>query len=292
MKPVFLSMMAVLTLPVWALGAPVISDNFETDTSANYAVVNDGTLNGTSLFGFDYIAAGIPLAPRSAVGDKGGLRFTANDSAAAVDALTAFHSTAVAAPHYKLTVDAFWKFTGTAATTEHAHIGVGGNGTSFNSVFTPISGSGSFIAFTGDGGSASDYRWFLDAAHGGPTTVNSSDPSYLGHGANNTGAFYQSLFPAPPATFAGSPGNIWTTVTIEVDNGNISYFFDGQLTMKGTYTGALDGQVSLGIADTFTSVDPGTVFLYYDNLEVEIIPEPATLSLLGLAGLALLRRRR
>jgi hypothetical protein len=274
-----------------AAGNIVISDNFETDTSANYTVVNDGTPNGTSLFNFDYIAAGIPLAPRSTAGDIGGLRFTANDSAVAVDALTAFHNTGVAAPHYKLTVDVYWKFTGTTATTEHAHVGVGGNGTTFNQVFTPISGSGSFIAFTGDGGSGSDYRWYLDSANGGPTTVPNSDPSYLGHGSNNTGAFYQALFPSPPATVAGSPGNIWTTLSIEVNSGTISYYFDNQLTFQGPYTGSLDGKVSLGIADTFTSVDPGTVFLYYDNLEVEVIPEPATLAGLALVGLVALRRR-
>lgn len=280
-------------LPSAGLAAAVITDNFETDTSANYTVVNDGTPNGTTLFGFDYVAAGIPLAPRSAVGDKGGLRFTANDSAAAVDAFTAFHNTSISAPHYQLTVDVYWKFTGTTATTEHAHVGVGGDGVTFNQLFTPISGSGSYIAFDGDGGSASDYRWFLDGAHGGPTTVPNTDPSYLGHGSNNTGAFYQSLFPSPPATVAGSPGNIWTTLTIDVDNGTISYYFDGQLTIQGTYTGSLDGKVSLGIADAFgSSVDPGTVFLYYDNLAVEIIPEPTSLLCLGLAGLIALRRHR
>ncbi len=283
---------ATAALSTYASASIAISDDFEIDTSANYTVVNDGTPNGTTLFNFNYIAAGVPQAPRSAPGDIGGLRFTANDSAAAVDAFTAFHNTSIAAPHYKLMVDVFWKFTGTAATTEHAHVGVGGNGTTFNQLFTPISGSGSYIAFDGDGGSASDYRWFLDAAHGGPTTVPNTDASYLGHGSNNTGAFYQSLFPSPPATVAGSPGNIWTTVTIEVNNGTISYYFDGQLTMQGTYTGALDGKVSLGIADAFGgSVDPGTVFLYYDNLEVEIIPEPASLALLALGSLVGLRRR-
>ncbi len=64
----------------------------------------------------------------------------------------------------------------------------------------------------------------------------------------------------------------------------------GRPSRRPTLSGAGD-KVSLGIADTFTSVDPGSVFLYYDHLEVEVIPEPAALSLLGLAGVALLRRR-
>lgn len=275
-----------------SFASAAISDDFEVDSSANYTVVNDGTPNGTVSFAFDYAAAGIPLAPRSALGAGKGLRFTANDSAGAVDAFTAFHNTAINAPHYKLTVDVFMAFDGASGTTEHAHVGVGGNGTTFNQVFSPISGSGAFIAFTGDGGSASDYRWYLDTANGGPTTIPNSDPSYLGHGSNNTGTFFQSLFPSPPASVAGSPGNIWTTLEIEVNNGTVSFLFDGQLTFQGAYTGNLNGLVSLGLADTFTSVDPGSVATIYDNLTVEVIPEPASLSLLGVGALLALRRRR
>ena len=52
----------------------IISDTFETDTSADYTIVDDGTPNGTQAFNWDYVAAGIPLAPRSQAGDTGGLR--------------------------------------------------------------------------------------------------------------------------------------------------------------------------------------------------------------------------
>jgi hypothetical protein len=279
--------------------ANLIVDTFETDSSGNYTVVDDGTPNGTTNFSFDYVAAGIPLAPRSAPGETRGLRFTANDSAAATDALTAFHSTSVGGS-YKLSVDVFMGYAlPPSASTEYAHVGVGGNGTTFNSVFTPISGSGAYIAFTGDGGSASDYRWFRDSANtpigdGSSTTLPNTHPSYLGNGSNNTNAFFSNtLFPATTGTtVVGSPGNIWTTVDVTVDNGTISFAFNGTLTFQGAYAGNLDGLVSLGLADTFTSVDAGDVFTLYDNLTVTAVPEPSSIALVGLGVIGIVARRR
>ena len=254
----------------------LISDDFETDTSADYTLVDDGNLDSTRTFNFDYIAAGVPLAPRSVAGETGGLYLTANDSFGAANGYTYFHNTDITADQYTLTVDVFMGFTGTAGTTEHAHVGVGSPGVRWNQVFSPINGDGAFIAFVGDGGNISDYRWFRDPDNSmgltGNTTLPNSHPSYLGNGSNNTGPFFQQLFPSPPATVAGSPGNIWTTLTIDVDNlaGLISFSFDGQLTFQGQFSGRFDGFSSLGLCDVYSSVDPGTVFTIYDNFEVSI----------------------
>lgn len=280
----FLALAATLSLEADA--AVVISDAFESGSAADYTVVEGGGPDGTVDFGFDYVAAGIPLAPRSSAGDTSGLRFTVNDFLGAAHTQTAFHNTIITAPAYRVSVDVFMGFSGTAGTTELAHIGVGGDGVTPNSIFTPISGSGSFISFSGDGGSGSDYRWFLAGANGGPTSVPNTDPSHLGNGSNNTGAFFESLFPlSSGASVAGSPGNIWTTVDIEVADSTISYFFDGNLTFQGSFTGSLDGLASLGLHDPFTSIAPGTVFTIYDNFTVTAIPEPTTMAVLGVATL-------
>lgn len=266
------------TLAASTASAQIIGDDFETDSSANYLVVDDSTPNGTQDFQFDYVAAGIPLAPRSNPGDTKGVKLTANDTGSAPDATTLFHVMPINELIYTVSVDVFNSYPtapGSSGTTEHAHVGVGGDGATFNQLFTPISGTGAYIAFTGDGGSGSDYRWFRDAANTPlgdtqNTTLPNDHPSYLGNGSNGTGAFYQSLFPSPPSTAAGSPGNIWTTVTIVVDNGlgQISFFFDGTLTFQGEFDGLFTGLVSLGIADVFSSISGPENFVLYDNLEV------------------------
>ena len=254
-----------------------IDDDFEVDTSANYIIVDDGAGDGTQTFAYDYVAAGIPLAPNSAPGDTGGLRLTANDTAGSSDAWTLFHTTPISADFYVLSVDVWMNFGSGSGTTEYAEVGVGGDGATYNSLFLPIEGSGAFIAFTGDGGSVSDYRWFRAVPNTPPgetdnTTLPNSHPSYLGHGSNGTGSFFQSLFPAPPSTIAGSPGNIWTTVTIEVDNvnGQISFYFDGQLTFQGDFANDFNGYASLSIADVFSSVSTANNFTLYDNFRVEV----------------------
>ena len=297
---------AVVLSSASSFGQTLISDNFEADTSANYSIQTNNAANGSVQFAFDYVTAGIPVAPRSSPGNTNGLKVAVNTVSGSVNSQTVYNNTAVTASEYRMLVDVYVAFQGATATTIYAQPGVGGSGTTYNAVFTPISGDGSFMAFTGDGGSASDYRWYLDSANGGPTTVPNTDPSYLGHGSNNTGAFYQSLFPAPPSTIAGVPGNIWTTVQIDVNNttGLIKYYmtntsgsqaliFDNNVSGTTPFTGLLDGLVSMGAHDPFASLSPPSVFVVFDNLLVEV-PEPSSIALAtaGVVGGLAWRRKR
>jgi len=290
------AVLCVSALAATASAVPIILDDFEIDTSANYTIVELGGPDASAGFAYDYIATGIPLAPRSQAGDFGGLRMTANDSVGAPNAITAFHNTAIAGlTDYSLLVDVYIGITGTSGTTEHAHVGVAGDGATPNQLFSPISGTGHYVAFDGEGGSSSDYRHFKPSV--GP--VNSGDLSYLNdlNTTNSTGDTYQNLFPSPPYEFAGSPGNAWTTLQIDFVGGvggTITYSLDGATGMTPIIqdvSEVLDGFVSLGHADLFGSVaNPfQSQFVIYDNLEV--IPEPSALALLGLGALAVLRRR-
>ena len=261
----------------------LLSDDFEVDTSANYTIVTGpvgGTPDGSQEFAFDYVAGGIPLAPRSATGDTGALRIEQNMMNGAIDSSTVFHNMTIDEDQYKLTVDVWMNYLlNGSGTTEHAHIGVGGDGLTPNQYAIPTSGSGAYLVFTGEGGSASDYRWYRDASNLPAGEVDSGSlpathPSYLAGGTNASLPFYQALFPSPPAATPGSPGLMWTTVEIEVDQtaGTIKMSMDGTLIIDGAFAGDLSGLVSLGLADIFTSLSGPTNFILYDNLTVETNP--------------------
>lgn len=279
--------------------AQFISDNFETDSSANYTVVDDsngasgdGGADSTIDFGFDYVAAGIPLAPNSMPGDTRGLRMTVNDreegdegpSSTEEDHITAFNNTVLSGA-YRLQVDMYMGVDSSrGGTTEFAHVGIDGSSTDFLSIFTPIVDNGHFVSITGEGGSSSDYR---HSAPGSPA-VPSGDASYLNadNTTNASAQLYQDLYPS--TEFPGSPTNIWTTLVIEATDTTVTYLLDGVPIIR-TARGATGGLAGLGLTDPFDSVGPH--FVVYDNLVVGRVPEP-TSALLGLTGVAMLALRR
>ncbi len=185
MKLVRFKSLAILavaaTLPSAAHAAVVISDAFETGSAGDYTVVEGGGPDGTVNFAFDYIAAGIPLAPRSSVGDTSGLRFTANDSFAAANTQTVFHNSIITAPAYRLTVDVFMGFSGTAGTTEFANVGVGGNGSHSRTVSLLRLQDRDHLSHsqvTADRDLITDGFWRRMTA--GPTSVPNDGPELLG----------------------------------------------------------------------------------------------------------------
>ena len=53
-------------------------------------------------------------------------------------------------------------------------------------------------------------------------------------------------------------------------NGQISFYFDGQLTFQGDFANDFNGYASLSIADVFSSVSTANNFTLYDNFRVEV----------------------
>ena len=172
------------SLSPFALGvATVYSDNFETDTSANYLVTvtktattaNNGLPTSDAVFAYDYSQVGIPSAPHSTGGTTIGVRTRADElnggttaDGSAVGAVSLVTKTiSTLSNNYVVSVDVWGNYiggsTGTIAsdgpnTTTLALLGVGASGTSEESV----NGSGGEIyGTTQDGGSTTDYRAYL-----------------------------------------------------------------------------------------------------------------------------------
>ncbi|MEL7239525.1 MAG: PEP-CTERM sorting domain-containing protein, partial [Planctomycetota bacterium] len=105
---------------------------------------------------------------------------------------------------------------------------------------------------------------------------------------------------APGAEFidTGVAMPLAANLGIAVDGDNLSVLVDGVSIFDGLILGADDGDLDAGDASTGILFPSGNdadglgSTITIDNLSLSTIPEPASLGLLGMAGLALVRRRR
>ena len=158
----------------------LFSDDFESDSSMKWIKrfgANNGLADGGATWSVDYGALGIPSAPHSAGGTTRGVQLQVNKdatgSSAAVNIYPAgwnFHG------NYALRADMFLSI-GTAATTEHAQLGLNHSGDFTNRASQNVldhpstaGGDGVWIGIETDAGNLRDY-----AAYTYPTPASLAD---------------------------------------------------------------------------------------------------------------------
>lgn len=89
-------------------------------------------------------------------------------------------------------------------------------------------------------------------------------------------------------SFATNKSLEWTKLTVLIKTDTIEFYVNDVLdTTKSRKTGLTYDSIVIGSGLNSTGAD-----VWFDDLVVEVVPEPATLGLLALGGLAMLRRRR
>ncbi len=297
-----------------ARGDVLFSDDFDTDTSASWNI-NASSADTAYTFAFDYSAIGVPPSPNGG-GSTLGLRLAANIADGAAAGITVSPMGESFSGSYVLSFDMWINANGPfpsggTGSTEFLTAGIGYDDTTVN--LGGASGSGGWFTTDGEGGSSRDYRayknageqfaesgqFFAGTSSAGGGAHNSSDPYYADFGSIDV----EVAVPDQAAMYAqqtgttvvGSQGFAWHEVVITVDGSTALWEIDGlpivelDPTIGSTFD--LEGNISIGYMDIFSSVsdNPELSFGLIDNLVVT--PEPATLVLLAMGGLALRRRR-
>jgi hypothetical protein len=314
-----LALLGSAALVAQSSSGALFSTDFNTDQTANWTVNDPGLSDSIANFYYDYSAIGVPAAP----GGSGtrGLKMTANNSGGVFSGISVSPNGQTFSGAYQLSFDMWQNYAGPvgpggSGTTQISLYGIGTTGTTPAWIGSANWGSGvNGIGFgtTLDGGSAADYRAYSSAA---PTSYASGNPVYQSPGGtiNESGAYYTSFFTAqtapaaqvalfPGQTGSTSPGETsfaWRRVVIDVDGAFATWSIDGLLLAKVDLSTVTlgGGNIFFGHDDTNagSSTDPNDSLLnvtLIDNISVvAVVPEPSSLALVGLGGLALLARRR
>jgi hypothetical protein len=276
------------------------------DSVAGWTV--NATADTSYQFGFDYSTLGIPASPNGG-GTTTGLQMKANLTTGTANYLVATPTGFSVGGTYAVTFD-FWVNVngpfpvGGGGSTEFLGGGVGYDGVTAEK-------DGSMLLVTGEGGSSRDYRMYREGGEvftaSGQYDTASNNSSDVAISAQFPGqaapAAQQAAYPQQTGTMAdGTAGFAWHEMVVTVDGGagTVNFAIDGL--SIGTLDPAVQapvpttGSIQVMYGDLFTSVSDHSdlSFGLVDNLRVTraVVPEPASLSLLGLGGLALLRRRR
>lgn len=287
--PVAVCAAALLAVPVLGQGL-LFSDNFDTDTTANWTV-REGSASGTpdfgAVFNYDYSQKGIPAAPNSTGGTTRGVWLTVNkDNTADQAAVSIFPTGQSFSGNYALRFDMWLGYNGPAyggsGSTEFATFGLNHSGDFAQWSLSADSDSGLFFAVTGEGGAAFDYRAFVGSPGGAPLRLTGTAAGFLdrdGNGSPEDEAINTSsptsplrfMFPAPPFGTPEVPGKRWVQGEVRQQDGKVTWSLNGYVIAQRDFDAlATSGNISLGNMDIFASIaDPkADNFVIFDNVRV------------------------
>ena len=298
MKRRLLIVAGLAFLPALAFGDILFSSDMDT----GFGWMVNGTADTSYQFGWDFTTMGIPPSPG---GSTTGLRMAANIvDPASVEEIVATPFDFTFSGQYVVEFD-FWINAngpfpaGGTGSTEFIGGGVGYDGA------TP-GRNGALLIITGEGGSSRDWRMYKDTSEqyvaSGQYDIDTNNSSGVDLSAyfppQSAPQWQQDNYPQQTGQIqAGSGGFAWHHMTITVD----STVGQANFNVDGLSIGTLDtnignpvetsGYVQVMYADLFSSVSDNAALSFgvIDNFVVT--PEPTSLALLALGGLALLRRR-
>jgi hypothetical protein len=264
----------------------------QTEATADPTTVPDGSVN----FGFDYSTLGI--APPAGTSSTIGAFVQVNSTDQAGDegeTYVIFPKTfTLPSGYWRVDADMFVYNDGGASgagTTELGMVGAYLNPADPVAPYQWGSRGGPLAwVYSGEGGSTADLARFREGTatttgYGAISDYNAvptgTIPGFETGAAGSGG-------PAPDA----SPNGSWVDVTIEHVDGQVTWYLNGAPIETYDNTGGFytDGTFFLGTTDPFNSVNPGGGTII-DNIVVTV-PEPTSLTLLGLAALPLFKRDR
>ena len=261
--------------------APILfAEDFTGNASANWQVrfgANDGVDDFLVNWEYDYGSLGIGPAPKTQDGSTRGLFAAVNTGPANGAANTGGSAGINLYPigqsfngDYALRFDMYLSF-GTAATTEHALLGINHSGNVVNRATqstdagnTTAGGDGFWVGIVSDASNLRDYSGYVYPA---PTSL----PSMV---VNRAASTLTGLITSPPYFLAGSPGSSgstrsWAEVELMQVNDLITLKVNNVPIWEYQNTdGPTAGNIMIGLNDQFDSAATANHFVVFDNVRV------------------------
>ncbi|MDQ6630426.1 MAG: hypothetical protein M3Y82_01555 [Verrucomicrobiota bacterium] len=280
----------------------LFSDNFETNSAAQWAIFgggNGGVTNDYSVqFNYNYRAQTyrfngqilpIPSAPNSG-GTSNGVKVTANKNRPAnprIAAVSLYPIGKTFSNNYALRFDMFMDYNGDVAgggsgSTEFATFGINHTANEVNWIsssasFIPASWPSDGVWFTvdGEGGTTIDYAAYVGDPTPGPAIAIAGPSGGFLYDQNvdynNYTAPIATVLPAPPGQSPGAPGKQWVQVEIQQRDGFVTWLMNGYVIASHNFlNGYTNGDIMIGYSDPINGIPnpPNENYVIFDNVRV------------------------